>query len=71
MYISCQKFDEHGLQLVSYFSDLFQSDKKKALIPFPLVMMVDPSLQGNRLQIKVIFIETLFHKDIELGIKFP
>jgi translation initiation factor 3 subunit F len=56
MYISSKKLDEHGLQLLSYFSDLFQSEKKKALIPFPLVMMVDPSLQENKLQIKVTII---------------
>ena len=44
MYISAKELDEHGLALVAYFSDLFQSARKKALIPFPLIMMVDPSL---------------------------
>ena len=44
MYISSKKLDEHGLTLVSYFSDLFNSEKKKALIPFPLIMMIDPTL---------------------------
>ena len=53
MYISSKNLDEHGLQLLQYFQELFQSEKKKALIPFPLVMMVDPSLQDNKLQIKV------------------
>lgn len=53
MYISSKKLDEHGVQLLSYFSELFQKEKKKALIPFPLVMMVDPSLQENKLEIKV------------------
>lgn len=53
MYISSKKLDEHGTQLLSYFSDLFQVEKKKALITFPLVMMVDPSLSDNKLEIKV------------------
>jgi len=54
MYISSKKLDEHGMRLLSYFSQLFQNEKKKAPIPFPLVMMVDPSLRENRLEIKVI-----------------
>ena len=53
MYISCKKLDDHGLALVSYFQELFQNEKKKALISFPLIMMVDPTLSGNKLSIKV------------------
>jgi hypothetical protein len=44
MYISAKKLDEHGMELVSFFSRVFEMEQKKALIPFPLVMMVDPSL---------------------------
>jgi len=44
MYISSKSLDEHGLATVSYFSELFTYEKKKALIPFPLIMMVDPTL---------------------------
>jgi len=47
MYISSKTFDEHGIELVSYFQDLFENEQKKALIPFPLIMMVDPSLEDN------------------------
>jgi translation initiation factor 3 subunit F len=54
MYISSKKLDEHGLHLLNYFYELFQQEKRKALIPFPLVMMVDPSLQDNKLEIKVM-----------------
>lgn len=53
MYISCKKLDEHGLALVAYFQDLFQNEKKKALIPFPLIMLVDPKLSDNKFNIKV------------------
>lgn len=55
MYISSKNLDQHGLTLVSYFSDLFHSEKKKALIPFPLIMTIDPSLQDNQMSIKVSF----------------
>lgn len=54
MYISCKKLDKHGLALVAYFQDLFQNEKKKALLSFPLIMMVDPTLSENKLSIKVI-----------------
>jgi hypothetical protein len=53
MYISSKKLDEQGIQLLSYFSQLFKIEAKKALIPFPLVMQVDPSLSDNKLEIKV------------------
>jgi hypothetical protein len=53
MYISCKKLDEHGLALMKYFSELFDNEKKKALISFPLIMMVDPTLSDNKLSIKV------------------
>jgi hypothetical protein len=32
---------------------LFEKERKKAVIPFPLVMMVDPLLEDNKLSIKV------------------
>ena len=51
MYISSKKLDEHGLALVSYFSEFFANEKEKPLITFPLIMMVDPTLQNNTLSI--------------------
>jgi hypothetical protein len=56
MYISCKKLGAHGLALMKYFSELFESDKKKAIISFPLIMMVDPTLSENKLSIKVCHI---------------
>jgi hypothetical protein len=51
MYISTKKLDDHGLALVNFFSEFFYNEKKKAMIPFPLIMMVDPTLQNNTLSI--------------------
>ena len=67
MYISCKKLDEHGLALVAYFQELFQNEKKKALISFPLIMMVDPTLSENKLSIKVNIKKILNDIDTELG----
>jgi len=53
LYISCKKLDEHGNEIVQYFNELFREEKKKALLPFPLIMLVDPTLSGNKLQVKV------------------
>lgn len=53
IYISSQNLDEAGLHIVGYFSQFFNDKKNKAQIQFPLVMCVDPTLQGNQLSIKV------------------
>jgi hypothetical protein len=60
MYITCKNLDERGLSVVSYYSQLFQAEKKKAVIPFPLVMMVDPKLEDNRLQVKILNLVSSF-----------
>jgi hypothetical protein len=54
MYISCKRLDEHGLAAVKYYQDLFSNEKTKALINFPLIMMVDPTLSENKLSVKVL-----------------
>lgn len=73
MYISSKKLDEHGLALVSYFSELFQNEKKRALIPFPLIMMVDPTLSENKLSVKVSIQRSLIIVSIDPQpcLKFP
>ena len=71
MYITSNKLGEHESILIKYFSDQFASDKKKALLPQPLIMMVDPSLQENKLSIKVrIMIWLMIDKDIERSFQF-
>jgi hypothetical protein len=59
LYISCKKLDEHGQALVQYFNDLFMAEQKKALLNFPLIMMVDPTLSENKLSVKVRYLFTL------------
>ena len=47
MYISQKVIDEHGMSLISYFSRLFQNEKKKTVVSQPLIMLVDPTLDNN------------------------
>lgn len=49
MYISQKVVDAHGMSLITYFSKLFQNEKKKALLSSPLIMLVDPTLDNNKL----------------------
>ena len=46
MYITTNNLrnSEHAMSIVQYFSEFFAKEKKKAVIPFPLIMTVDPSL---------------------------
>lgn len=70
MYMTSKHLGEHESILIKYFSDQFASDKKKALLPQPLVMIVDPSLQENKLSIKVtIDIPLTIPKDIEPSVE--
>ena len=69
IYISSKELDQQGLQLVDFFYKFFQKEKKKALLTFPLIMMVDPTLQDHQLGIKVRYDEFMF-TDNEFGNKF-
>lgn len=60
LYITAKDLNEHGISVVNYFQDLLKNEKQRALISFPLIMMVDPTLQDNKLSIKVLF--TLYIK---------
>ncbi len=46
-------------------------EKKKALINFPLIMMVDPTLSENKLSIKVYILKTNDSVDTEPGLLLP
>lgn len=61
MYISTKSLeDEHSLSVVTFFSELFTLEKKKTVMPFPLIMMVDPSLSDNKLSIKILNLVSSF-----------
>jgi hypothetical protein len=66
-YISTKSLNEEiTVTIVQFFYELFQSEKKKALLPFPLIMMVDPTLDGNKLSIKILNLVSSFLKKIPM-----
>jgi hypothetical protein len=56
VYITAKELNEQGIAIVNYFQEQIKQQKSKALISFPLIMMVDPTLQENKLSIKVRFL---------------
>ena len=45
--------DESTLQLYQYYTTLLQDSKNKGLLTQPMLFLIDPTMQGNRLTIKV------------------
>ncbi len=63
LYISAKNLDEYGMSLLDYYSRLFkESEKKRALLPNPLIMLVDPLMESSTLQIKVLNLLSAFIK---------
>ncbi len=54
LYISGSKVDQTALALFKYYSELSKEKKNKSpLQGQPLMLMIDPTMQNNRLSIKV------------------
>ena len=56
LYLSGQKLNEMAVYLYKYYQDLSRDKKNKAMLPSPLIMLIDPTMQGNRLSIKVSYL---------------
>lgn len=53
LYMSGQKIDKAAIGLFKFYQELNKEKKNKPLLPSPLLMLIDPTMQGNRLSIKV------------------
>ena len=53
VYISSTRLDERAKVIIDYYLELFTSKKVKSPLPSPIVMLFDPSLSNNKLEIKV------------------
>ena len=53
LYISSTKLDQQGMIIVQYFVDLFKSKKVKTPLASPIILLFDPELKNNKLDIKV------------------
>jgi len=61
MYVSTYEFNDQTISAIQFYHDLFKTEeKKRALLPFPLIMMVDPLLKNNEMQIKIYNLVSLF-----------
>lgn len=53
-YKTGEVIDESTLQLYSYYNQLLKDPKNKGLLSVPLLFLIDPTMQNNRLTIKVL-----------------
>jgi len=53
-YKTGEVIDESTLQLYAYYSQLLKDPKNKGLLAMPLLFLIDPTMQNNRLTIKVL-----------------
>jgi hypothetical protein len=52
-YQTGQEIDENTLLFFDFYSKQIKNQKNKALMPKPLLFLIDPTMQDNRLTIKV------------------
>lgn len=57
-YKTGSSIDESTLQLYQYYLTLLQDSKNKGLLNQPMLFLIDPTMQGNRLSIKVSLSES-------------
>ena len=53
VYISSTDINKVCMLIVAYFRDLFINQKVRSPLQQPIVLLFDPALQGNKLDIKV------------------
>ena len=53
VYVSSTEIDKTCMVVVSYFKELFMSQKVKSPLQMPIIMLFDPELKNNKLDIKV------------------
>ena len=60
VYITTKEFDKHASDVYQFYNDLFEIEKKRAIIPYPLIMLVDPTLEDNHLSLKILNVVSAF-----------
>jgi translation initiation factor 3 subunit F len=56
-YFSSHEITSHVTQLFTYYSELMKDKKNKPVLKQPLLMLVDPTMQNDRMSIKVLSLE--------------
>lgn len=70
VYISSTNINKVAMLIVSYFRELFTKQVRSPLQQ-PIVMLFDPTLNGNKLDIKVLKMESLYLEDCPLFSELP
>lgn len=53
MYMTGQNIEHTHVLLLSYYQQLASEKKNKAVVKSPLLLLIDPTMQDNKLSIKV------------------
>lgn len=61
VYISSTDINKLCMIIVAYFRDLFMTQKVRSPLQQPIIMLFDPELKNNRLDIKVSKTEKISH----------
>lgn len=72
VYISTTQIDKQGMIIAKYFMDMFeQKSFFRSPLKMPIFLLFDPTLQNNKLDVKVLSIHSFFLKDSPLFSEMP
>jgi hypothetical protein len=66
VYISSSKIDKTGVNVVKYMVQQFSEKYVNSPLKKPIIMLFDPELNKNRLDIKVLNIHSMYFEDCPL-----
>jgi len=72
VYISSNQIDSQGMVIVKYFLDLFtEKSFFRSPLKSPIIMLFDPELKNNKLDIKILNIYSVYYKECPLFSEMP
>lgn len=71
VYVSSTEIDKLCMVVVSYFRELFSSQKVKSPLQMPIILLFDPELKNNKLDIKVLNIQSFYLEECPLFSELP
>jgi hypothetical protein len=70
-YISTTKLDKESMTIVQYFISLFKNKVVRSPLPSPIILLFDPELNNNKLDIKVRKTRSFIFVGVEHSQLFP
>lgn len=72
VYISSNNIDAQGMVIVKYFLELFtEKSFFRSPLKSPIIMLFDPTLKSNKLDIKILNIYSFYYKECPLFSEMP